>query len=129
MFKLYVVLAAFHLAAVVVTGIMWTIVDLVPDSALKANYRDIRAVHFRLLGLSLAVGVIAGLGAVAFFAACQVVSHYALDLFAGYHPQGPGGEPPLFAEGTGVLRPWLLLLAPAVGGLLSGLLVYTLAPE
>jgi len=33
----------------------------------------------RLLGLALLVGVIAGLGAVVFFAACQVVAHYGLD--------------------------------------------------
>jgi chloride channel protein, CIC family len=83
----------------------------------------------RLLGLSLGVGVIAGLGAVAFFAACQVVSYYALGFVAGYHPHGPGGEPPLFAESDTALRPWMLLIVPALGGLLSGLLVFTLAPE
>lgn len=49
--KLYFILAAFHLVAVVVTGIMWTIVDLVPNSSLKNNYRDIRAVHFGSLYL------------------------------------------------------------------------------
>ena len=32
----------------------------------------------RLLALALLVGVIAGLGAVVFNSACQVVSHYAL---------------------------------------------------
>ena len=47
----------------------------------------------RLLGLSLAVGVIAGLGAIVFYAACQVVVHYALDVVAGYRPHHPGGEP------------------------------------
>jgi CIC family chloride channel protein len=83
----------------------------------------------RLLGLSLSIGVVAGVGAIIFFAACQVVFHYALDVVAGYHPPGPGGEPPLLGETTTPLRPWLLLLVPAVGGLLSGLLVYTLAPE
>src|SRR5882672_8284522 len=46
MLELYVGLGACHLVAIVVTGIMWTIVDLVPGSGLKANYRDIRAVHF-----------------------------------------------------------------------------------
>ncbi len=41
----------------------------------------------------------------------------------------PGGEPPLFAETARQFRPWLLLLIPALGGLLSGLLVFRLAPE
>src|SRR5437868_9837908 len=73
----------------------------------------------RLLALSLLVGVIAGVGAVLFYAACQAVSHYALGAVAGYHPHGPGGEPPLpgLGEAAGELRPWLLLLVPAVGGL------------
>jgi hypothetical protein len=51
MLELYVGLAAFHLVAVVVTGILWTIIDLVPGSALKQNFRDIRAVHFGSLYL------------------------------------------------------------------------------
>ena len=51
MLGLYVVLAAFHLVAIVVTGIMWTIIDLVPGSGLKQNFRDIRAVHFGSLYL------------------------------------------------------------------------------
>src|SRR5436853_6629617 len=37
----------------------------------------------RLLGLSLLVGVVSGTGAILFFAACQVVFHYALDVGAG----------------------------------------------
>jgi CIC family chloride channel protein len=83
----------------------------------------------RLLGLSLLVGLIAGLGAIVFFVACQLVFHYALGVVAGYQPPSPGGEPPLFTETAGSLRPWLLLVVPTVGGLLSGLLVFTLAPE
>jgi chloride channel protein, CIC family len=83
----------------------------------------------RLLGLSLAVGVIAGLGAVVFFAACQVVFHFSLDAVAGYHPGSPNGEPALFADTAGTLKPWLLLIVPTIGGVLSGILVYTLAPE
>jgi hypothetical protein len=35
----------------VVTGILWTIIDLKPASPLKASYRDIRAVHFGSLYL------------------------------------------------------------------------------
>lgn len=83
----------------------------------------------RVLGLSLIVGLISGLGAIVFFAACQVVSRYSLDAIAGYQPAEPGGEQPLFGASTTPLTPWLLILVPAVGGLLSGLIVYRLAPE
>jgi hypothetical protein len=48
---LYFVLAAIHIVAVVVTGILWTVVDLVPGSGLRRNMRDIRAVHFGSLYL------------------------------------------------------------------------------
>jgi chloride channel protein, CIC family len=87
----------------------------------------------RLLGLSLVVGIVAGIGAIAFFTACQVVFHYALEVVAGYHPTAPKGEPSPFGESTGSLWPWLwpwlLLLVPTIGGLVSGWLVYTVAPE
>jgi CIC family chloride channel protein len=82
-----------------------------------------------LLGLSLVVGVISGLGAIVFYAACQFVFHFALEVGAGYHPHNPGGEPPLFTETAGALRPWLLLLIPVLGGIVSGLIVFTFAPE
>jgi hypothetical protein len=49
---LYFVLAAVHIVAIVVTGILWTIVDLVPGSKLRRNFRDIRAVHFGSLYLT-----------------------------------------------------------------------------
>jgi CIC family chloride channel protein len=83
----------------------------------------------RLLGLSLAVGVIAGLGAVVFDLACQSVFHYALDVAVGYHPAGPGNEPHVFPMPGEPFRWWLLLIVPALGGLVSGFLVYTFAPE
>jgi hypothetical protein len=46
MHALYFLLAAVHMIAVVVSGILWAIVDLVPGTGLKAHIRDIRAVHF-----------------------------------------------------------------------------------
>ncbi|MEX2186532.1 MAG: chloride channel protein [Pirellulales bacterium] len=85
--------------------------------------------HVRLLGLSILVGVVAGLGAIAFYVACQVVAGYALGAFVGYHPHHPAGEPPMFGEMAAEFRPWLLLVVPAVGGLVSGWLVFTFAPE
>jgi hypothetical protein len=49
---LYFVLAAVHVVAVAVTGVLWTVVDLVPDSRLRRQLRDIRAVHFGSLWLT-----------------------------------------------------------------------------
>ena len=48
---LYVVLAALHIVAIVVTGMLWTIIDLARDSRLRPFLRDIRAVHFGSLYL------------------------------------------------------------------------------
>lgn len=83
----------------------------------------------RMLGLALVVGIVAGLGAIVFYAACQAVVHVTLDGAAGYRPHHPGGELPLLVATDQPFRPWLLLLIPTVGGILSGLLVFTLAPE
>jgi hypothetical protein len=48
---LYFCLAAFHMVAIAVTGMMWVIVDLNPKSGLRSNLHDIRAVHFGSLYL------------------------------------------------------------------------------
>ena len=83
----------------------------------------------RLLGAAILVGIVGGLGAIAFYVLGQAVAHGSLDWMAGYRPIQPGNEPELFASTGHSFRPWLLLLVPALGGLLSGILVYTLAPE
>ncbi len=75
------------------------------------------------------VGVVAGLGAAAFYYMCQLGLHFLLDNIAGYRPEGPFGEPPIFNETTVPFRRYLLILIPALGGLLSGFIVYHFAPE
>jgi CIC family chloride channel protein len=97
---------------------------------LEMGRRRLRA-QARLLGLCLVVGSVAGLGAVAFHTACRLVFHASLDAVAGYHPDPPGprNEPPVFSDTEAPFRWWLLLVVPTVGGLLSGYLVYSLAPE
>lgn len=47
----YFVLAAVHIVSLVVTGVLWTIIDLAPHSRLRPHLRDIRAVHFGSLYL------------------------------------------------------------------------------
>lgn len=82
---LYFILAAVHMVAVAVTGILWTLVVLNGKSKLRPHVRDIRAVHFGslylvawFLGLAYAFEKLrvpdwdqllfpAGLGALVFF--------------------------------------------------------------
>src|SRR3954449_816589 len=94
----------------------------------KIGQRRIKS-QARLLGLSLVVGVISGLGAIVFYSACQLVFHFSLDAIAGYRPTSPGGEPEMFKPTLTEFQPWLLLIVPTIGGLLSGWIVYTFAPE
>ena len=74
------------------------------------------------------IGVIAGLGAVAFFEALKLATYLFLHLLAAFDP------PQTVAEGaglgsTGFTRAWALPFVVGLGGLLSGLLVYRFAPE
>jgi len=77
----------------------------------------------------LLIGLIAGCGAVVFHWLCQLGVHYFLDLMAGYRPPVPAGEHHLLEPTTTPFSRWVLLILPAAGGLLSGWLVYTFAPE
>ncbi|HEU5424232.1 MAG TPA: chloride channel protein, partial [Nitrolancea sp.] len=68
-----------------------------------------------------------GLGAIVFFWMLQTGTHLFLGRLAGYAPPAPLGEGNHGA--SSLARPWALPLVVALGGLLSGLLVFTLAPE
>lgn len=77
--------------------------------------------------LSSLIGIVAGVSAIAFTYAIDFVTHLALGQGAGYLPPSPAGEG---ANGlTPVLRKWALPLITALGGLLSGVIVFGLAPE
>jgi CIC family chloride channel protein len=75
------------------------------------------------------IGIIAGLGSVAFHYLCVYGSHFLMDALAGYRPPAPGGESHLLPPTNTPFNRWILLLLPAFGGMLSGWLVYTFAPE
>lgn len=88
--------------------------------------------QIRVLGAAILVGIVAGIGAILFYIATATVAGVALEQVVGYHPEPrPAGEPvlPWLATGGASFRPWLLLLIPTLGGLASGLIVFTLAPE
>jgi len=86
----------------------------------------------RLFGLAALVGIVAGLGAIGFYLATRIVEHFALGVAAGYYPEPrPGGESPLswLPHPNHAFYWWLLLFIPAIGGLVSGWIVFTFAPE
>jgi CIC family chloride channel protein len=77
----------------------------------------------------IAVGLIAGTGAVCFHYMTQAGLRLFLDGLAGYRPMPPPGEAHLFAPSQTPFLRWVLLLLPALGGLVSGWIVFTFAPE
>ncbi|HKK52639.1 MAG TPA: chloride channel protein, partial [Myxococcota bacterium] len=79
---------------------------------------------------SILIGVFAGLGALLFDALLEQASHLTMHVWAQLPVPAPHGD----SIGGGVVetgppRRWLLVLLPVVGGLISGLLVKTFAPE
>src|SRR6056297_2581489 len=79
--------------------------------------------------LSLLVGIAAGLGAIVFDAAGQSVARFVLSGLTGFSPAGAKGEYHLFHAADTELSFVMLLVVLIVGGLCSGWLVYTFAPE
>lgn len=75
------------------------------------------------------IGIIAGLGSIVFYYLCQAGLYYFMDLVAGYRPSSPAGEHHLFPVTGTPLNRYILLILPALGGVLSGWVVYTYAPE
>lgn len=82
------------------------------------------------LFISSLIGFIAGAGAIVFTMAIKFATQFFLGWLVGYMPPDPAGEGtmgvmPLWTAA----RPWLLPIVTAVGGLLSGIIVFSLAPE
>ncbi len=77
----------------------------------------------------IAIGLIAGTGSIIFNYLCQLGSHFFLGIMAGYVTPTPAGEPHLLPPADRLFNRWVLLFLPAFGGLISGWIVYTFAPE
>jgi chloride channel protein, CIC family len=84
---------------------------------------------FRWMGFSVAIGAVSGLMACAVFYLLEWATFFAMEDLAGYHTVKPAGEHVVGIVSLAPFRPWILFILPAVGGLLSGLIVYTWAPE
>ncbi len=75
------------------------------------------------------IGIIAGLGSIVFHYLCIFGMHYFMDLLAGYRPPSPAGEHHILPPTATSFNRYVLLILPALGGIISGWLVYTFAPE
>ena len=97
------------------------------DLAVLVERFNLRRVYY-WLALASAVGVVGGLGALAFKWLTDQTIAACWPTLVGFAPQSPGGEPSSLAT-AGSLHIWGLVIAPAIGGLGSALLVYRFAPE
>lgn len=77
--------------------------------------------------LGVLIGLVSGAGAIVFYEAIEFATEHLLGTLAGYHPPSPLGEGTL--ETSGPERRWALPLIVGLGGLVSGLIVFLLAPE
>ena len=83
--------------------------------------------HFRSPLVSIVVGVVSGFGAILFETLLRQALHFFLYLPTGYLEPLKGAE--VSAVGGSVIHSWLFLVIPALGGLVSGVIVYFIAPE
>ena len=78
--------------------------------------------------LGAIIGVVAGLGAIAFSAALEFATKTLLGHLGGFTPPSPAGEGNAMGSGS-FARPWAIPLVVGLGGLVSGYLVFRFAPE
>jgi CIC family chloride channel protein len=83
----------------------------------------------RLLAEAVLLGVIGALAAQLFLWALHLCSHFFLTTIAGYTAPTLSGKPGALSQHIGPHWLWLIPVVTTVGGLISGWLIYTFAPE
>jgi CIC family chloride channel protein len=79
--------------------------------------------------LSTIVGVVGGLVAILFYSGLYYSTYYILGGIGGYYPVTPAGDVDLLTAPPSHPSRILLIILPALGGLLAGYIVYRFAPE
>ena len=75
------------------------------------------------------VGIVSALGAISFFFCLEWGKFYLFEYLAGYKLSHPAGEHLVHIQVVKPFKRWMLFLLPTIGGLISGFIVYTWAPE
>ncbi|RIL04468.1 MAG: chloride channel protein [Proteobacteria bacterium] len=94
---------------------------------LKGVFTDINTRTIYLY--SIVIGILAGAGALLFNEALRLATEVTMGAWVQLAVPAPAGEPHALAAPEGPPRRWLLLVLPVLGGVVSGLLVKTFAPE
>ena len=99
--------------------------------SIKNFYQNLGSADVRYLRkwliISFLIGIIAGVGSILFYLAIKWATWLFLGQGAGYIPPVPGSEGQTIA--TSIARVWMIPVICAVGGLISGFIVYKWAPE
>src|SRR6266566_5484 len=100
-----------------------------PFRRLIGNFESPRYI-LKWLFISTLIGIVAGIGAIAFYAAIQFATGVFLTGLVGYQPPDPAGEGhSVIMSFWAAAHPWLLPLITTLGGLVAGIIVFSLAPE
>lgn len=99
--------------------------DPIPRSDIRRGLVYLR----RWTVLSVAIGIAAGLSALALILGIDLFTRVFLGTIAGYTPPSAGGETLHALSAVVIERPWLIPVSTTLGGLVSGLIVTRLAPE
>lgn len=83
----------------------------------------------RIILIAIIVGIISGLGALFFFEGLKLGTAFFMEGIVGFNLPKEGQIIQDISQWTPPEHLWLILPVICLGGLLSGLLVYTLAPE
>lgn len=99
-----------------------------------ADFRELKrlltSINPRTIYLySIVIGVLSGLGALLFSELLHLATETTMHSWARLAVPLPHGEASDLGAPSGPPRRWLLLLLPIAGGLISGLLIKTFAPE
>jgi CIC family chloride channel protein len=102
-------------------------------SVLRLGAAAVPELEFKNLGRMLLhaalVGALTGLVGSLFFLALEIVQRLLLEDMVGYKPLKAHGEALMPSLAAAEFRPWLLVVLPAAGALVGGVLTTFLAPE
>lgn len=115
----------------IISSKLFLIISSKGGSAIKFNL--FKTIEFDYLKkwviLGVLIGIVAGVGAIVFFSGLKYGTIYFLGSGAGFFPPAEGAGLEESLNWAAPANLWLIPIVITLGGLVSGFLVYTFAPE